>query len=327
MNYEQKYIKYKTKYISLRNKQDGGIHSYIWKYSGKDNRRDFSAENQILIQKGINSGARLILIEHIVAAGPDTGKRIMYSIRPGYDQIEELKINPDQTYTIFPTKLRYIYDAAVVVPVIPAIELQNEYYTADLGTFSYDPVNEQNMINYMIINNLESIDLFKDYQGVMTQFKITRTEVIRYTVDLAPDLAIAVLRKFTEPLLSRPIFRIPITREVARTPFTIDSAIYLNDVRLTLIQKQDLLALGFRQISATRTENERLQCFMCGNYEKTITLLNCGHLAYCFFCAVNWALTQANFPGFRDRRGQLLISCAFCVERSDRIIHTIYGGK
>jgi len=156
MNYEQKYIKYKTKYISLRNKQDGGIHSYIWKYSGKDNRRDFSAENQILIQKGINSGARLILIEHIVAAGPDTGKRIMYSIRPGYDQIEELKINPDQTYTIFPTKLRYIYDAAVVVPVIPAIELQNEYYTADLGTFSYDPVNEQNMINYMIINNLES---------------------------------------------------------------------------------------------------------------------------------------------------------------------------
>jgi len=340
MNYEKKYLKYRNKYLALKkelefNNQLGGIHYYNWTYNGKNNKREFSIENQILIERALRLGMIAVVIEHKVNEGSNIGQTKIYAINLiDNSPITELLIDPDQSVILAPTKLTYSNKFNVFIPPVPELDIMREYYTAEFGIFNVININgisedSQKLINDMIINKKEYVYIFmnithSDGKVKLTQLKITPNNVIYYDMKaMGSTLQFGVLKKITLKLLSKPVYYLPLTEETKIGNIDLNSIIFINKVRLTRAEIQEILDIGITSIKAEKAEFDRLFCDTCMVYEKNNTYLECGHLSMCDSCAIRWTKSK----NVRDARGILKCSCPQCRTISNRFVNTRYGGN
>jgi len=340
MNYEKKYLKYRNKYLALKkelelNNQSAGTHYYNWTYSGKNNNREFSKENQILIERALTFQMNTVIIEHKVNEGPNIGQIKIYLINFVINSpIQELLINPDQNVILAPTKLTYSSKFNIYIPPIPELDIMREYYTAEFGIFNVLNINgisedSQKLINDMIINKKEYVYIFMNIthsDGVvrLTQLKITPKNVIYYDKKVTEYAStFGLLKKITLKLLSKPVYYLPLTEEIKMGNIDLNSIIYIKKVRLTRAEIQEILDIGITSIKAEKPQIERLHCDTCMLFEKNNTYLNCGHLSMCDSCAIVWTKSK----NLRNAHGILKCGCPLCRTVSDRFVNTKYGGN
>jgi hypothetical protein len=305
------------KYLLKNEYQQGGKYGFYYKYSNKVHERQFSIENQELIQKAINMGISFIDIEHEISEGPNKGKKVIYNIfiKNNFG-ISLIEIIDENKIILIPLEYSFKMTGPVALSEIPDIIIDKEYSTTNFGLFSDD---EQKQINNMFINNKDSINIIKNI-GVAplvqyVRMKINKNKTINY---------INYIRKtyITIPLISKQIIRLPLMKELDER-INPDSIILFQGVRMTPVQINQLDTFGIKNIKSKLPENERLTCNVCTTWEKNRTYVNCGHMYGCDSCSIMILFTENR----RDAQGRLIARCPICRVNSDRLINTLYGGN
>ena len=125
------------KYLLKNEYQQGGKYGFSYTYNNKIYERQFSKENQELIQKAINKNLKEIDIEHEINDGPNKGNKVIYLLRlKNFLYINLLKITDGNK--IENTVLNYTFKITgpVPLPVIPDLIKDKEYSTIKFCIFT-----------------------------------------------------------------------------------------------------------------------------------------------------------------------------------------------
>lgn len=272
------------KYINKSLTQRGGKYGFEFKYKGKPIQRQFSEENQILIERARQSSISGININHIITEGKNAGQVIEF-------QIGFFGIGPDDNSrppNIYNDSKYKIIDTGHIEIPIPKVTIRNVYsFTHGEEGLIFDFSNEnQYRLNDMFINNREEEILFESYPNRL-MFKIKRE-----------PLNIRIIRPYLQQtvLSSIPAYSFPsiteINPEVVLTPDTI---IYVNNNRLPKVMVRDyIINNGIRTLCLKRPEPdiEKLKCQRCHIWEKSILLTTCRHFALCDSCYITETMTE-----------------------------------
>ena len=147
------------KYLNKKLQQYGGKYGFEFKYKGKPIQRQFSEENQILIERARQSNVSGIRINHIITQGINTGQ-----IKEFY--ISFIGIGPDdnsRTPKIFDSDYKLVDTGNIAIP-IPNVTIVNVYsFRTNYPQMTREFNNENQLrINDMFINNREQIYLFEN---------------------------------------------------------------------------------------------------------------------------------------------------------------------
>lgn len=307
------------KYLFKNEYQKGGKYGFSYRYDGKTYERQFSKENQELIQKAINMGLDSIDIEHEIKDGPNKGKRVIYIVSlTNNSRIILIEINLENNLEYSVLMRDFKITGPGELPEIPDLILDKEYSTTEFGIFTDD---EQKQINDLFINNKDSVNLIKNI-GVApviqyARMKINKNKTINYINE-------RIQKYITIPLLSKQIIRIPLLKELEKEErITPETFIMLRDTRMTQAQKNQLESFGIINIKAKLPENDRLTCQVCFTWEKNRTYVNCGHMYGCDSCTIMTIFSENK----KDAEGRLIARCPICRAYSNRVINTLYGGN
>jgi len=284
------------KYLNKNLTQTGGKYGFEFKYKGKPIQRQFSEENQILIERARQSGVRGIKINHIITQGINAGQ-----IKEFY--ISFMAMGPDdnsRTPQLVEPDYKFVNTGNVEIP-IPNVTILNVYSFK----YSYPEVtrefNEENQlrINDMFINNREQVYLFENEYMINIKREPLNVRVI--------------LPYFKQSeLLSKTAYNFPSTIEVnPEVNLLPETPIYINNRRVSRDQIITILnPLGLVRIYIRRPEPdiEKLKCQRCHIWEKTVLLPSCRHLALCDSCSI----IELNESGF--------VECPVCSVRTMRVI-------
>lgn len=287
------------KYINKKLRQYGGKYGFEFKYKGKPIQRQFSEENQILIERARQSDISGININHIITEGINAGQVIEFQI--GFfglgpdDNSRQPNIYGDNKYKIIDT-------GHIEIP-IPKVRIKNVYsFTYEEGRIIDFSDENQYILNDMFINNREEEILFESYPNNL-MFKIKRE-----------PLNIKIIKPYLQQTIisSIPVYSFPsvdeINPEVILTPQT---PIYVNNNRLPRVIVRDyIINNGITTLCLKRPEPdiEKLKCQRCHIWEKSILLTTCRHFALCDSCYITENITT------------LSITCPVCNENNMSII-------
>jgi hypothetical protein len=283
------------KYINKNLTQTGGKYGFEFKYKGNPIQRQFSEENQILIERARQSDVSGIRINHIITQGVNVGQRKEF-------YISFMGIAPDdnsRTPRLFGTDYKLVNTGNVAIP-IPNVKIVNVYsfkYNYPEMTREFNNEN-QLRINDMFINNREQIYLFEN----------------EYMIHIKREpLNIRVILPYLQQseLLSKTAYSFPSTIEInPEVNLLQETPIYINNSRVTEAEIRVLNQLGVVRIYIRRPEPdiEKLKCQRCHIWEKTLLLPSCRHLALCDSCSI----IELNESGS--------VECPVCNTRTTRVI-------